>query len=264
MPLPAMRARMPVLRVETDGPLATLTLDRPEALNALNAELLDAIRAAAESLHGKARAIVVTGAGKAFAAGADIAAMAHLAAGPAEAFSRRGQAAFEALASFPGPVIAAINGYALGGGLELAMACDILLASDKAQLGQPEVGLGVVPGFGGSQRLPRRVGPGAAKWLLMSGERVKADEALRLGLVDWVVPHDTLLAAAKDLAQKCLAHGPLAVASVKRLVDDGAHLPLSAALELEAKAFGHSFATADQKEGMAAFLAKRKPEFTGR
>lgn len=243
--------------------IATLTVNRPEALNALNAEVLDAIRDAADGLRGKARAIIVTGSGKAFVAGADIAEMAGMGSAAARAFSQRGQRAFQALADFPGLVVAAVNGYALGGGLELALACDIILASDKASLGAPEVGLGVVPGFGATQRLPRRVGPSTAKWLLMTGERVKADEALRLGLVDWVVPHDTLLAAARELAAKCLAHGPLAVAACKRLVDGGLQGTLAAGLETEAQAFGEAFATADQKEGMAAFLEKRKPAFKG-
>ncbi|MFA5944626.1 MAG: enoyl-CoA hydratase-related protein [Candidatus Thermoplasmatota archaeon] len=244
--------------------IATLTINRPEALNALNAEVLDAVAAAARALFGKAKAIIVTGAGKAFVAGADIAQMQSLGKVEAEAFARRGHEFGKALAEFPGPVIAAINGYALGGGLELAMACDMLVASEKAVVGQPEAKLGVVPGFGGSQRLPRRTGPGIAKWLLMTGETVKADEALRLGIVDKIVPHDALLAECRKIAEACLANGPLAVASVKRLVDRGLDLPLPQALDLEAKAFGDSFATHDQKEGMKAFLEKRKAAFSGR
>jgi enoyl-CoA hydratase len=244
--------------------IATLTINRPEALNALNAEVLEAVATAARGLMGKARALIVTGSGKAFVAGADIAQMQGLGRAEAEAFARRGHAFGQALEAFPGPVIAATNGYALGGGLELAMACDILVASDKAVVGQPEVKLGVVPGFGGSQRLPRRTGPGVAKWLLMTGDSVKADEALRLGIVDKVVPHDTLLPECRKIAEACLANGPLAVAAVKRLVDRGMDLPLPQALDLEAKAFGESFTTADQKEGMKAFLEKRKPAYTGR
>ncbi|HEX2066457.1 MAG TPA: enoyl-CoA hydratase-related protein [Candidatus Thermoplasmatota archaeon] len=255
---------MAVLLCEVDDRgIATLTVNRPEALNALNGEVLEALRAAVAGLQGRAKAMLLTGAGKAFAAGADIAAMADLSAGQARAFSLSGQAAFAALAGFPGPVVAAINGYALGGGLELAMACDILVASDKAVLGQPEAKLGVVPGFGGSQRLPRRVGPGAAKWLLMAGETVKADEALRLGLVDRVVPHEQLLPEARRLLEACLANGPLAVAACKRLVDEGLDRPLAEALRLEAEAFGAAFATNDQKEGMAAFLQKRRAVFRG-
>ena len=255
---------MSVVQTAIEGGIATITINRPEALNALNADILDALHAAATDLRGKAKAIIVTGAGKAFVAGADISIMAPLTAEEAREFALAGQDAVQALADFPGPVIAAINGYALGGGLELAMACDILVASEKAVVGQPEVKLGVVPGFGGSQRLPRRTGPGIAKWLLMTGESVKADEALRLGIVDKVVPHDALLAEARKIAEACLANGPLAIAAAKRLVDEGLDLDLPAALELEADAFGEGFRTADQKEGMAAFLAKRKPEFKGR
>jgi enoyl-CoA hydratase len=241
---------MPVLLTDLDGHgVATVTVNRPEALNALNAEVLDALAVAAKDLAGKAKAIIVTGAGKAFVA---------------EAFARRGHRVGEAFAAFPGPIVAAINGYALGGGFELAMCCDILVASEKAVVGQPEAKLGVVPGFGGSQRLPRRVGPGIAKWMLMTGESVKADEALRLGLVDKVVPHDALMAECRKLVDACLANGPLAVASVKHLVDQGLDLPLPKALDLEAKAFGASFATADQKEGMKAFLEKRKANYAGR
>jgi enoyl-CoA hydratase len=253
-----------VLLCETDDKgIATLTVNRPEALNALNAEVLEALHAAVTGLHGKAKAIVLTGAGKAFVAGADIAAMAGLSPQEAREFSLAGQDSLQALADFLGPVVAAINGYALGGGFELAMACDILIASDKAVVGQPEVKLGVVPGFGGSQRLPRRVGPGIAKWMLLSGDNVKAEMALQLGLVDRVVPHDTLLAECRKLLETILANGPLAVAACKRLVDDGLDRPLPEALELEADAFGAAFATADQKEGMAAFLGKRKAAFTG-
>jgi enoyl-CoA hydratase len=247
-----------------DRGIATLTVNRPEALNALNPEVLEAIHATVTGLHGKAKAILLTGAGKAFVAGADIAAMAGLGPSEAREFSLAGQDSFQELADFPGPVVAAINGYALGGGFELAMACDILVASDKAVVGQPEVKLGVVPGFGGSQRLPRRVGPGIAKWLLLSGDNVKADLALQMGLVDRVVPHDALLAECRKLLETILSNGPLAVAACKRLVDEGLDRPLPEALDLEADAFGQAFATADQKEGMAAFLAKRKAAFTGR
>ena len=255
---------MPVVQVDVDASgVATLTVNRPEALNALNAEVLGALEAAGKDLVGKAKAIIVTGAGKAFVAGADIAAMQSLDGDAAAAFARKGHAVGHALADFPGPVIAAVNGYALGGGLELAMACDLIIASDKAVVGQPEVKLGVVPGFGGSQRLARRVGPGVAKLLLMTGENVKADEALRMGIVDRVVPHDTLLAEARKVAEACLANGPLSVKFVKALVDDGLDLPLDEALDLEADTFGDCFRTADQKEGMKAFLEKRKAQFKG-
>ena len=254
---------MPVTVALEPSGIAVLTVNRPEALNALNGEVLDALKREVEALRGKAKAIIVTGAGKAFVAGADIAAMKALGREEAAAFARRGHAVGDAMAEFPGPIFAAINGYALGGGLELAMACDILVASDKAVVGQPEAKLGVVPGFGGSQRLPRRTGPGVAKWLLMSGESVKADEALRLGIVDRVVPHDTLLAECRAMAEKILANGPLATAWCKKLVDEGLETDLWEALEYEAETFGAAFATKDQKEGMAAFLEKRKANFTG-
>ena len=252
------------VHVTVENGIATVTIDRPEALNALNSHVLTAIGETARALVGQARGIIVTGAGKAFVAGADIAEMAAYGSEAAEAFSRRGQASFQALADFPGPVIAAINGYALGGGLELAMACDILVASDRAVLGQPESKLGVIPGFGGTQRLPRRIGAGPAKWLLMSGENVKADEALRLGLVDRVVPGEQLLAECRTMMGKMLANGPLAVATCKALVDGGLDGRLEDGIAHEASAFGVAFASHDQKEGMKAFLDKRKPEFTGR
>jgi enoyl-CoA hydratase len=252
-----------LLREVDDKGIATLTVNRPGALNALNAEVLQAIAQAVGELAGKSKAIILTGAGKAFVAGADIAAMQNLDGDEAAAFARKGHKVAEAMADFQGPVIAAINGFALGGGLELAMCCDILIASDKAVVGQPEVKLGVVPGFGGSQRLPRRVGPGIAKWLLMTGESVKADEALRLGIVDRVVAHDQLVAECRKIAEACLANGPVAVSMVKHLVDDGLDMPLDEALELEADTFGDAFRTKDQKEGMKAFLEKRKPAFVG-
>lgn len=256
---------MSVVQVDLDASgIATVTVNRPEALNALNAQVIDGLLQAFANLAGKARAVIVTGAGKAFVAGADIAAMQNLSSDEAAAFARRGQALGQAIADFEGPVIAAINGYALGGGLELAMACDILVASEKAVVGQPEVKLGVVPGFGGSQRLPRRVGPGVAKWLLMTGDSVKADEALRLGIVDKVVAPDALLAECRKMAEACLANGPQAIAMAKHLVDDGLDMPLDEALELEADTFGDCFRTHDQKEGMKAFLEKRKANFTGK
>lgn len=255
---------MPVVQVDVDpSGIATLTVNRPEALNALNAEVLAAIEQAAKDLVGKAKAIIVTGAGKAFVAGADIAAMQGLGSEEASAFARKGHAVGHALADFPGLVVAAVNGYALGGGLELAMACDVIVASDRAVVGQPEVKLGVVPGFGGSQRLARRVGPGVAKWLLMTGESVKADEALRMGIVDKVMPGDQLLAEARRMCEAAIANGPVSVKFAKALVDDGLDLTLDEALDLEADTFGDCFATNDQKEGMKAFLEKRKAAFKG-
>ena len=246
-----------------DKGIATLTINRPEALNALNSEVLSHIQSTVAGLAGKAKAILVTGAGKAFVAGADIAQMARLAPEEARKFSLAGQEAFGSFADFEGPVVAAVNGYALGGGLELAMACDVIVASDKAVVGQPEAKLGVVPGFGGTQRLARRVGPGRAKWLLMTGENVKADEALRLGIVDKVVPHDQLIAEARKILEAAVANGPQAVAWCKKLVDEGLETELWDALQFESENFGAAFGTHDQKEGMNAFLEKRKAAFRG-
>ncbi len=244
--------------------IATITVNRPKALNALNSSVLDGIRATVESLVGKADAILLTGAGeKAFVAGADIAEMVAYSSEQAETFSRRGQEAFQTLADFPGPTVAAINGFALGGGLELAMACDILVAADTAKLGLPETTLAVVPGFGGTQRLPRRVGPGKAKQLLFTGGMIDAAEALRIGLVDEVTEPDALIPYCTKLLTKTLRNGPIAVAAAKRLVDDGLDMELSDAISMEAAAFGHVFGTSDQTEGMTAFLEKRKPVFRG-
>ena len=249
------------VRVDQTEGVATITIDRPEALNALNSDVLDAVHQAVVGLTGDVGAIVVTGAGKAFVAGADIAEMVDLSPEEAAAFSRRGQAAFQALQDFPGPTIAAVNGFALGGGLELALACDILIAGERAKLGLPETTLGVIPGFGGTQRLPRRVGPGIAKKLMFTGQMVDADEALRIGLADAVA--EDALEAAQAIARAALKNGPLAVARCKQLIDQGADMPQSQAISAEADAFGDLFATKDRREGMQAFLAKRKPEFQG-
>ncbi len=254
----------PVVVSEVADGIATITINRPKALNALNSSVLDGIRAAVEGVVGQAQAILLTGAGdKAFVAGADIAEMVDYGSEEAEAFSRRGQEAFQTLADFPGPTVAAINGFALGGGLELALACDILVAADTAKLGLPETTLAVVPGFGGTQRLPRRVGPGKAKQLLFTGGMIDAAEALRIGLVDEVVEPDNLLPTCTKMLQKSLRNGPVAISQVKRLVDEGIEMDLSDAISMEAAAFGHVFGTQDQKEGMAAFLEKRRPTFRG-
>ncbi|MGB1586415.1 MAG: enoyl-CoA hydratase-related protein [Thermoplasmatota archaeon] len=250
-----------VLDVQRDGDVTTLTVNRPEALNALNSEVLTAIHEAVEATQGGS--IILTGAGKAFVAGADIAEMKDYGPEEAEAFSRRGQAAFQALQDFPGPTIAAVNGFALGGGLELALACDLLLCSEKAKLGLPETTLAVVPGFGGTQRLARRVGPGMAKRLMFTGDMIDAATAGLMGLCDGVVAPDDLLDEARAIATKAGRNGPLAIAACKRLVNEGLDLPVKDAISLEAEAFGQIFGTQDQKEGMGAFLDKRKPEFKG-
>lgn len=255
------------LLTERDGALVVLTLNRPDKLNALNAELIGELDAAFDALarDTSIACVILTGAGdKAFAAGADIAAMLDMPPEEARAFSELGHRAFARMERAPFPVIGAVNGFALGGGCELALACDFLYASEKAKLGQPEVSLGVVPGFGGTQRLARRVGIARARELCFTGDTIGAEEALRIGLVNAVVPHAELMGKAKDTAAKIAKKGPLAVAQCKRLLYAGADIPLDNANALETQAFGMIFGTADRREGMAAFLDKRPPAFTGR
>jgi enoyl-CoA hydratase len=249
------------------GPLALVTLNRPDKLNALNEQLIDELSAAFEELDVDTSTLVaiLTGAGdKAFAAGADIAAMAELTTSRAKVFAEKGHHLGSCIETAHFPTIAAVNGFALGGGCELALACDFIYASDKAKLGQPEVNLGVIPGFGGTQRLARRVGIGRARELCYTGDVVGAEDALRMGLVNAVVPHAELLARAEATAKKIAGKGPLAIAQAKRVILRGADLPLATANELEMQAFASLFGTADQKEGMRAFLDKRAAKFEGR
>ncbi len=245
--------------------LALVTLNRPEALNALNRAVLGELEAVFRALEAEPdlRVVVLTGAGKAFVAGADIKEMADFGPEEAHAFARAGQAVLDRIADFPRPVIAAVNGFALGGGCELALACDLRIASARAKAGQPEVNLGVTPGFGGTQRLARLVGPARAKRLLFTGEVIDADEALRLGLFDEVVSPEALLPRCRELAALIAAKGPGAVAACKAAVDRGLGMTLPEGLTVEAQAFARCFATADQKEGMAAFIDKRPACFTG-
>jgi enoyl-CoA hydratase len=240
--------------------VALLTLNRPEQLNALSSRMLEALRGRVAELAADAalRAVVVTGAGRAFAAGADIAEMQRMTPLAAEAFSRLGHDTFAAFEGLPVPVIAAVNGFALGGGLELALACDWIYAARKAKLGQPEVGLSLIPGFGGTSRLPRRVGPGWARELVMSGEPIASDVAERIGLVNRVFEDETL-AAGRTLAKK----GPLAVARAKRVMLEGQDADVRLAHALEQQAFGALFASQDRDEGLAAFVEKREPRFKG-
>ena len=254
------------IRIDREDGFATLTLNRPDKLNALNELLLVEVRAAVLSLAKErgVHALIITGAGKAFAAGADITAMCEMPPATAKAFADAGHAVGDALESAPFPSIAAVNGFALGGGCELAMACDFIHASEKAKFGQPEVNLGVIPGFGGTQRLARRVGLGRARELCYTGDVIGADEALRIGLVNAVHAADDLLPRVKEVARKIATKGPLAIAQCKRVIGRGADLPLERASELEAQAFALLFGTADQREGMKAFLEKRQPRFTGR
>jgi enoyl-CoA hydratase len=255
------------LLVEQHDAVLLVTLNRPRALNALNGQLLGELSAVVAGVAADpgVRALVLTGAGdRAFVAGADITELAALDAESARRFAASGQAVFGALERLGKPSIAAINGFALGGGCELAMACTLRLAADTAHLGQPEVDLGLIPGFGGSQRLARLIGHGRALALLLGGHQIGAEEAERIGLVNQVVPAAHLKTEALTLAQQLAAKAPLAVRYLLNAVYAGADLPLEQALQLEATLFGLSASTADMKEGTRAFLEKRKPNFTGR
>jgi enoyl-CoA hydratase len=255
-----------VVTIEMADRLATITLNRPEAMNALNAKVLSELTMAFEhlSMAADVGAILLTGAGdKAFAAGADIREMSSLDGMAMQRFSDRGRRLGDIMATCSKPIIAAINGYALGGGCELALACDIRIASDRAKLGQPEVNLGIIPGFGGSQRLPRLVGAGWAAELIFSGETIDAATAERIGLVNRVVPHDRLLDEARALAMKILAKGPAAIALAKACLRAAQEMPLSAGLSFETSAFGLVGTTHDKAEGIRAFLEKRAPVWSG-
>jgi enoyl-CoA hydratase len=255
------------LLLERGDGYAVVTLNRPKVMNALNRALFAELDDAFATLAGDSgvRAIILTGAGeKAFAAGADIGELASLSATDGQRLAQRGQAVFRRIETCGKPVIAAIQGFALGGGCELAMACTIRIASERARLGQPEVKLGLVPGYGGTQRLPRLVGKGAALKLLLTGDMVGAEEAFRIGLVDEVVPSEALMSRAETLARAIAQQAPLAVAACLRAVNGGYDLPLDAGLELEASLFGLACATEDKAEGTQAFLEKRVPAWRGR
>ena len=245
-----------------------LTLNRPKELNALNRALLQALSARLSSLKDdpSVRALIVTGAGdRAFVAGADIGEMADLTRSEAEIFSRFGNRVMSQVAAFPVPVIAAINGFALGGGFELALACDLRLASDRASFAFPETGLGITPGFGGTQRLAREVGPMTAFDLIMTGRRIKAQEARERGIVLEVIPADQLLDRAWELASVLAQKAPVAVREAKRTIRDGLDLTLTEGLTLEEVSFGRCFDTQDQKKAMHAFLKKEAtPVFEGK
>ncbi len=257
---------MSLIGLEQSSGVAIVTLERPDKLNALNEPLMSELLEVVTKLDRDptVRAGILTGAGKAFAAGADISAMAEMTAPQAREFAELGHRLGAAIARAHLPFIAAVNGVALGGGCELAMCCDIVYASDKAKLGQPEVSLGVVPGFGGTQRLARRVGSGRACELCMTGQILGAEEALRIGLVDAVWPHDELLERTRRAATTIAEKAPLAVAAVKRAILRGQDASLEVGLDLEAASFASLFGTHDQREGMRAFLEKRAPDFLGK
>lgn len=253
--------------LKTEARTALLTIARPEALNALNTRMLRELEAAFDHLaeEQEIRAVIVTGSGeKAFIAGADIGEMEGHTSEEAERFSRSGHRLMAKIEQLPQPVIAAVNGYALGGGCELALACDFRLASRNAQFGQPEVRLGIIPGFGGTQRLPRLIGPGLAKELLFTGRTIPAERAREIGLVNEVYGSRAELDAhAFQLAETIAGRAPLAVQRIKKLVNHGPEKPFNRALHDETEQFSGLFITRDQKEGMKAFLNKRKPDFLG-
>lgn len=252
---------------EKDGAIAILSINRPKELNALNYATMLELDAALTALENDAAigAVIITGGGeKAFVAGADIGYMAQMTALEGREWALLGQKVFSRIEHFPQPVIAAVNGFALGGGCELTLACDIRIASEKAKFGQPEVSLGITPGFAGTQRLSRLVGKGQANLLIFSGDIIDAKEALRIGLVQQVVAPESLLEAAKTLANKIISRAPWAIKQAKKVINCGLEMGSEQAYAFEAEVFGMCFATKDQKEGMDAFLNKRKPEFTGK
>ena len=247
--------------------IGLLSINRPKALNALNTATLKELNAAFDEMAvaSDVKVVILTGGGdKAFVAGADISEMSGYGPLAAECFAELGQGLMLKIERMPKPVIAALNGFALGGGCELAMACDIRLASDRLKIGQPEVKLGVLPGFGGTQRLTRIVGPGKAKEIIFSGDIYDAQEALRIGLVDRVFPADKLMEEAKKLARTIASRGQVAVRLAKDCINRSLDLDLSAGNELERKAFALCFSTEDRTEGMKAFLEKREPKFSGK
>ena len=249
--------------LEKKGYYAVATINRPKALNALNSQVLEDLNELVDLVTAdeEIRALVLTGAGeKAFVAGADIGEMSTLTKAEGEAFGKKGNDVFRKLETMPVPTIAAINGFALGGGCELSMSCDIRICADTAVFGQPEVGLGITPGFGGTQRLARLVSPGMAKQLIYTARNIKADEALRIGLVNAVYPAAELLAAAEKMADTIAKNAPIAVRACKKAINEGLDVDMDEAIVIEEKLFGSCFETEDQKEGMGAFLEKRKHE----
>src|SRR4051812_1092885 len=245
--------------------VATITVNRPDKLNALNDQVIEELGQVTDEVRDRddVGGVILTGAGRAFVAGADIKELEQHDAISAKGLARRGQLVFNRLESLSKPVIAAVNGFALGGGCELAMACHLRIASDTAKFGQPEVKLGLLPGYGGTQRLPRLIGKGRAMQLLLTGEIIDAAEAYRLGLVNRVVPAAELIGAATGMMQAMLANAPLALAGCIEMVNRGYDLSIGDALAMEATTFGLLAATADKREGTRAFLEKRPPAFSG-
>ena len=248
------------IKYQEEGEIAILTINRPKALNALNSQVLDELDRVLDDIDtDKIRALILTGAGeKSFVAGADIAEMSTLTKEQGQAFSKKGNDVFRKIETFEIPVIAAINGFALGGGCEISMSCDIRICSDNAIFGQPEVGLGITPGFGGTQRLARLVGPGMAKQMIFTGQNIKAEEALRIGLVNAVYPQNELLNEARKLALAIAKNGAHAVKNSKKAINDGLQLDIDKALKIEEKLFGDCFQSSEQVDRMKKFLEKSK------
>lgn len=247
---------------EQKGAVGVITISREKALNALNSTVLDELDKTLDAVNlDEVRCLILTGAGeKSFVAGADIGEMSSLTKAEGEAFGKKGNDVFRKLETFPIPVIAAVNGFALGGGCEISMSCDIRICSENAVFGQPEVGLGITPGFGGTQRLARLVGAGMAKQMIYTARNIKADEALRIGLVNAVYPLSELMPAAEKMAAGIAKNAPIAVRNCKKAINEGLDADMDEAIVIEEKLFGDCFETYDQKEGMAAFLEKRKVE----
>ena len=251
---------MEFITYEVEGQIGIITINRPKALNALNSAVLDELDKTLDAVDQEAiRCLILTGAGeKSFVAGADIGEMSTLTKAEGEAFGKKGNDVFRKLETFPIPVIAAVNGFALGGGCEISMSCDIRICSENAVFGQPEAGLGIPPGFGGTQRLARIVGTGKAKEMIYGARNIKAEEAYRIGLVNNVYPAEELMPAAKKLASTIARNAPIAVRNCKRAINEGIQVDMDQAIVIEEKLFGSCFETCDQKEGMNAFLEKRK------
>ena len=252
------------LKFEHNEGITVLKISAPKSLNALNSTILKELDDFVGHLDAKTRVLIITGDGeKSFVAGADISEMAHLNEPQGQEFGRLGAQVFRRIELLPIPVIAAVNGFALGGGCELAMACDIRIASSKAKFGQPEVGLGIIPGFSGTYRLPKLIGQGYAKEMIYTGKVVRAEEALRIGLVNAVYEPEELMGKAMEMAAMMLKNAAIAIRLAKQSINEGYDLDADAAIALENKLFGQCFATKDQKEGMDAFLNKRPAAFTG-
>lgn len=251
---------MEFINYEVDSAVAVLTINRPKALNALNSAVLEELNAALDAIDlNEVRALIITGAGeKSFVAGADIGEMSTLTKAEGEAFGKKGNDVFRKIETLPIPVIAAVNGFALGGGCEISLACDIRICSENAVFGQPEVGLGITPGFGGTQRLARTVGVGMAKQMIYTARNIKAPEALRIGLVNAVYPIEELMAAAKKMASMIASNAPIAVRNCKKAINDGLQTDIESGVAIEEKLFGDCFETEDQRYGMAFFLDRNK------